>query len=163
MTPNLVIVLATALLALGYGLILFPLGFFVAIFVGLGWLGAHKRGKRWASLGLVLFTLMAGLGLELSVPPLSLLFLAGGVSALAAWDLESFFRRLEYAREEDRHGLLGAHLKRLRAVGLAGFVLAGVASVVRLDLGLVGAVLLGTLVILGLSRVVGRQRMEDGE
>lgn len=158
---SLVVILATLLSALGHGQSFAWTGTLIAVFAGLLWLFGQWRETRWAApLGIILFTLMAAFGLGLAPPLASLLLIASGVSALAAWDLNHFSRRLEYASEGEKPGLQRAHLKRLLTVGLTGFLLAGVAATLRVNLTLAGAVALGALVILGLNRAAGMMRRQ---
>lgn len=150
------IALATLSLALAYGFIFSWGGALAVTLTGLLWLlGGWREVRRTASSGLVLFTLMAAFGVALSPPLPSLLLMAGGVSALAAWDLDHFCRRLARARAEEAPRLQEAHLRRLLPVLLTGFFLAGVAATLQVNLSLAGAVILGVLAVLGLGGVAG--------
>jgi hypothetical protein len=125
--------------------------------VGLGvlWLlGLWRRLVLASSIGLVLFAGLAVAGLLLEVA--AGWMLAGLVAALGAWDLDGFFARVErVAWVEGRRDLERRHLWRLLVVDVLGLLLAAVALGLKLEFGFGVAVLLGLLVILGLSRAIG--------
>jgi hypothetical protein len=149
------VVLGTAALALGYGLA--GLWMWALPVVGLGvlWLlGLWRRLVLASSIGLVLFAGLAVAGLLLEVA--AGWMLAGLVAALGAWDLDGFFARVErVAWVEGRRDLERRHLWRLLVVDVLGLLLAAVALGLKLEFGFGVAVLLGLLVILGLSRAIG--------
>lgn len=123
--------------------------------LGMLWLIGHRR--RWGWTGALVFTFFVGaaaFGAWRGLP-------AGGmlvamVVTLMAWDLDAFVRRLRDARRvADERALMRAHLLRFSLVAAIGLLLSGIALVGRVELGLGGALLLGLLVVLSLSRAFG--------
>jgi hypothetical protein len=87
---------------------------------------------------------------------------AGLVAALCAWDLHHFVLDLQrVGRVEDRRALEQRHLLRLLAVAGLGGVLAVLALTIEIRLTFFQALLLGLLVIWGLSRGIGFLRRES--
>ena len=87
--------------------------------------------------------------------------LVGVVAALSAWDLDHFVQRLNgVGRVTKVRDLEQRHLQRLLIVDVSGLMLSVVALGIKVEFGLVTAMLLGLLVILGLSRMVGFLRRE---
>jgi hypothetical protein len=81
--------------------------------------------------------------------------LAGLVMTLTAWNLEELERRLIQAdRVVDELALRRVHTARLLAVSGLALGIGVLASVVRFEIGAIGALLLGALAVLGLSRIV---------
>lgn len=160
------IVLAAAALALGCGLGGWPALSAVAVLLGLAWLLGRWRGWGWmSSAGLVSFAAAAAAGVWLGFGVGWML--AGLVSALCAWDLDHFARRLEAvpwdgATAARRRDLERRHLLRLLAVAGGGFLLAVVALQATVRLTFIPAFLLGLLVLAGLSRAIAYlQRQGD--
>jgi hypothetical protein len=158
MTAKLLLVstiIAMGALALGYGLIGLWVWTMFIVTLGLVWLIGQRRDWGWmASVGLVLFVSTAAFGLWLGAGTGWMLI--GVVAALSAWDLDHFTQRLSGAgRVESARDLERRHLQRLLTVDVSGLVLAIVALGIKVEFGLGTATLLGLLVILGLSRMVG--------
>jgi hypothetical protein len=113
-----------------------------------------------APVGLAGFVAVAASGLWLGIGQGWMVI--GVVTALTAWDLDHFSRRLQAA-----DGVVGArslekrHLLRLAAVAGLGLLLAAAALGLRTRLGVGAAILLGLLAILGLSQVVRYLRHES--
>lgn len=129
--------------------------------LGLLWLIGQWRGWRWsASPGLIGLTGLAAWGVWAQLPAPWLLF--GLVAALAAWDLAQFSQRLQQAHQViGEAALIRVHLQRLLIMAGLSLLLGEIALAVRLDFNLGWALLLGLLLILGLSRVtnlIRRQR-----
>jgi hypothetical protein len=147
-------VLATLLLAWGYGLHGLWTGMGLVLLVGLLWLvGQYLNARGAADLALMFMVGLAAAGLMLGFG--RGWALAGVVLSLVAWDLDHFLRRLSVAeRVEDGNQLAQRHLWRLLAVALLGGLLGAIALGVRVRLSFGLALLLAVLVVLGLSRVI---------
>jgi hypothetical protein len=154
------IVLAVAVLAIGYGLSALWRGAAVALAVGAFWLAGQWRRWGWvASVALVLLIGAAAVGLWSGVG--GGWMLVGVVTALVAWDLDRFAWRMRaVGRVEDVDVFGRRHLQRLLTVGGIGLLLGAVALSLRVRLGFAVAFLLALLAVLGLSRVVGFLRRE---
>jgi hypothetical protein len=128
--------------------------------LGLGviWVIAEIRLWRWfASLGFLVCVAAAGYGLWIDLP--SGWMLAGALSALVAWDLSDFLRRLLSAAPDDEvSGLTRRHLIRLAIVTAAGLALSLVGMFVRLRFSFEWAALLAILSALGVSLLVKRMQ-----
>ena len=122
---------------------------------GLLWLLGQRRGVKWIpSLGLLLFTGAAAIGLWMMLEPG--LMLLGMIATLAAWDLENFLQRVEGAeRVNHRNDLERKHLRRLLVVEGSGTLLAVAALSFDVNFGFGSALLLGLLAVIGLSRTIG--------
>jgi amino acid transporter len=148
------IVLASAILSLGYAWGGWLIGMVPLAAWGVCWLVGLWRGWDWVgSAGLVLFVLSAAVGFVLHFE--FDWMLVGLVAALVCWDLDHFGRRLRDVDEAQRPGLERAHLLRLAPPVLAGLVLGEAALLVRTRLGFGLALLLGLLLVVGLSQAVG--------
>ena len=156
------IVLAGAALALGHGLNGSWGGVVVALVVGAFWLAGRWRRWGWvASMALVLLIGVAAVGQGGGAG--GGWMLVGVVVALVAWDLDRFTWRMRAAgRVEDVDALERRHLWRVSIVAGAGLFLGAAALSVKIRLGFVVAFLLAFLAVLGLSRVVGFLRREEG-
>jgi hypothetical protein len=149
------VALAAMGLALGYGVD----GIWAAapICLGLGacWLIGEHLDWRWTNaLGLICFlgAAIVGIWSGITVP----LLLFSTTAALVAWDLLRFAQRLRTAVQvEGGDVLMRAHVQRLLVIAAVGLLLGGISQGVQLELSFSGALLLGGLAILGLSRAVG--------
>ncbi len=152
--------LATAALALGYGLGRAWIGLAPLLIVGSTWSVGRWRGWGWvASPALTTFVAMATIGLWIGLG--GGWMLVGVVAALSAWDLEHFAQRLQcLGRVEGAHTLERAHLWRLLTVDGLGLALGAVALGLRIRLGFAAAFILGLLAVWGLSRAVRFVRRE---
>jgi hypothetical protein len=88
--------------------------------------------------------------------------LVGVVLALVAWDLDRFLGRMRAAGRIKDVGLERHHLWRLLIVAGTGLFLGAVALSVKIRLGFAVVFMLALLAVLGLSRVVGFLRREEG-
>jgi hypothetical protein len=125
------------------------------------WAFGYWRGWAWmASLGLVGFVGLSAIGLWLDLE--AGWMVAGMVAALCAWDLHHFVVGLQsVGRVEDRRGIEQRHLWRLLAVAGLGGGLAVVALTIEIRLTFFQALLLGLLVIWGLSRGISFLRRQS--
>jgi hypothetical protein len=155
------LVVAAAALGLGHWLVRAWLGTVVAVGVGIFQLVGKWRGWRWAgSAALILFAGAAAMGVRLGADASWMLL--GVVAALAAWDLDHFAFRLEFApSDEVARSLERHHLLRLLIVVVLGLALGVAALNIRAAFGFGTAVVLGLLAILGLSRAIGFLRRES--
>ena len=146
--------LATAALFLGYGLDHLTGWSLAAAILGSLWLFGLGRGWPWASsAGFAAYTLAAAAGLVQGgevgwiLPGLGL--------ALAAWDLDGLYQRMqEVERVEAAPDLVRRHLVRLLAVEVLGMLLAAIALGVSLKLSFGVVLLLGLVAAVGLSRAI---------
>ena len=84
------------------------------------------------------------------------------VSALAAWDLEQFFHRMAPFPKNDTFLILEKnHFRRLMSVLVPGTILALLVPRLTLELTFSWALILGLLLIYGLSRTVKYLRRES--
>lgn len=150
--------LSGGFLMLGYGLgRMGPGAALVAGLVAL-WLAGWWRRWAWApNVGLVSLVAAAAGGVLLGLG--AGWMLVGLVAALCAWDLEHWSRRLDGMNWRDeraaqRRSLERAHFRRLLAVAGLGLLLPAIALQVRVRLVFLPAVLLGLLVVWGLSRAI---------
>ena len=154
------IIIATLSLALGYAVSPLWLGNVVVIGLGLIWLVGPRHRLSWLTdLGFISLTTMAAFGVWGALSASWMLL--GVVAALMAWDLDRFSRRLAEAMQPEREAQLWrSHLRRLLPVAGLGLLLGGVAMSAELELSLSWAILLGLLVLIGLSRTIGAGRTE---
>ncbi|MCP4536134.1 MAG: hypothetical protein GY832_03220 [Chloroflexi bacterium] len=156
-------ILATGVLALGYGLSGFWIGAALVTVHGFLWLIGQRHDWGWmASPMLVLFLIAASIGLRLNVQDGWMLL--GMVAALSAWDLDHFVQRLSRVGQdcvEETHNLERRHLERLLIVNGLSLLFGMVALGIEVEFGFGTVLLLGLLAILGLSRVVGILRRES--
>lgn len=170
---------ATAALALGYGLNRQPIGVLIFIALGLLWLvGQRYALQAFAGLGMLGFTIGALLGILYGAQ--NGWMLVGITAALVAWDLHHFIQHIRVSEQvettpedagertgvEDRadveaRALERLHLQRLGIVSGLGLLLGALALTVRLTLGFGVIVALGLVAIYGLSRLVHYLRQES--
>jgi hypothetical protein len=157
--------LAALALALGYGLGgLAPVVPALVLVGGLWLLAAWQRWTWAATPGLVLCTAAAGFGVWWGLA--ADWMLVGLVAALCAWDLDHFRWRLGQVTwsgeaAERRRMLEWHHLQRLGLVAGLGLLLASISLRLRLRLTFLPAVLLGLLIVWGLSQAVVVLRRES--
>jgi hypothetical protein len=160
------ILVASAALAVGYGAGGYLREALILAALGGVWLAGLRLATlrpRWNwlhSLALLLYTVAAGLGMLLRLPPGWML--AGLVGAVSAWDLEYFARRVRSVGEEvaDRR-LERQHLVRLAVVMGAGMAAAGGALLLRARFRLGVGLLAGLVALLALTQVIGFLRRES--
>lgn len=122
--------------------------------VALLWLAAGWRGWSWAaSAAFVLLVALAATGVLLGHAPL---WMAAAVTlGMTAWALGGYVQRLAaLPNVEDAGGRAQSFALRLLALDAVALVLAAIALRVELRLTLGLAVLLGALLVAGLSRVI---------
>ncbi len=153
--------LASGLLALGFFSGNWPFLALLALLPGVAALLGHWRSWSWLSaLALTLFVGLAAAGVWLKAGPGWML--GGLIAALSAWDLSNWCRQLRAAgRVPDEVVLSRRHLGRLLAVDLVGLLLGGTALLLRLHFGLFWALVLGLLLIVGLTQAVSFLRQES--
>jgi hypothetical protein len=117
-----------------------------------------QKGWVWlASLLLSLYIAGAAVGFYLELQPAWLV--GATLSALAAWDLEYFSRRLYKAGLViNQAGLIKAHLLRLAWVGLLGLALFGITNLIQFQFTFGLAVVLALLAVFGLSQGIAYLR-----
>lgn len=154
------IILATLALGLGYGLNLHWMPALLIAGLGILWLVGQWRRWAWTTtFGLVSFIGLAAGGIWRALPPIWMLI--GTVAALAAWDLARFLQRMEQVEQVgDRSTLSRAHLQRLLVVTGLGLLPGGLAAGAQLKLNFGWAVLLGFLMVVSLSWVIGSIKRE---
>ena len=154
-------VLATGLLAAGFGLHDTWNRALLVLAAGALWLLGQRLGWRWvASTVLIFFVLMAILGIWLAVPGEWLLL--GWVAALSAWELEHFARGMADAGcVEDAQDLEQCHLRRLLIVDGLAVLLGGLALRIKVKIGFGAAFVLALLAVFGLSRAIRFLRYEE--
>ncbi|GIW01998.1 MAG: hypothetical protein KatS3mg058_3401 [Roseiflexus sp.] len=118
------------------------------------WVAGVVLQRRWTRVVALPGMLIVAVGTTfVQVAPF--VSLAGLVMTLVAWNLDDLERRLNQAGHiVDEHALRRIHTARLLLVAGASLGVGGVASVVRFEIGAIGALILGALAVLGLSRIV---------
>ncbi len=151
---------ATAFLVAGYALGGRPIGVLPLLTLAALWFAGRHRGWQWVDgTGLLGYTGAAAAGMALGLG--AGWMLAGLVAALSAWDLAAFAAWLQGVQPADKaKALVRRHLGQLLIVDAVGLLLAGVALYVRLRLSLAVLLLLGLVLILGVSRAVSFLRRE---
>lgn len=182
---------ATAALALGYGLNRRPIGALIFVALGLLWLvGQRYAWRAFAGLGLLGFATGALLGTLYGVQNGWLLVAI--TAALVAWDLHHFTQHMRDSKEQtpvsersetatadaeadadtvrlntrarletEARALERAHLQRLAIVSGLGLLLGTLALTIRLTLRFGFIVALGVVAIFGLSRLIHYLRQES--
>jgi hypothetical protein len=148
------IVLATALLA--GGLIAAGETFFALAPVALGglWATGAILQRDWTRTIAVPGLIVVAAGATFTqVAPLAPL--AGLIMTLVAWRLADLERRLALTDAiADERSLRRAHFTRLLIVAGVAFVTGSLATVARVEIGSMGALIAGVLAVVGLSRLV---------
>ena len=113
------------------------------------WRGRHGLG----TLSFLVLLVMAFSGFWMGLS--GLLLLASAVTALTAWDLDGFASQLQaYDPDQGTTPVVRAHLGRLVTVAAAGYLLGAIPLLVKIRMGLPAAMLLGALLVIGLSQAV---------
>jgi hypothetical protein len=133
----------------------------VAIFclvIGLLWLASQWRRMAWiASLGILAFISMAGVGVWIGLSPF--LMACSVLGSLLAWDLADFSRRLQRAAsEDDLRQLEKVHLLRSGLLGGTGLILILATLFIHLRISFGWMFLLALVAVLGLVQLVKRLR-----
>ena len=147
-------ILATGLLAAGFGLYDAWNRALLVLAAGALWLLGQRLGWRWvASTVLIFFALVAILGLWLAVPDDWMLL--GWVAALSAWDMEHFARGMADAGYvEGAPDLERGHLRRLLIVDGLAVLLGELALRIKVKIGFGTVFVLALLAVFGLSRAI---------
>lgn len=156
------ILLAAGSLGLGYALAGLWLGIVLIIILGILWLLETKQQKRdWPASGfLVCFIGVAIAGIHLNAGADWMLL--GVIASLSAWDLHHFVLRLTLVQKSEiTEKLEYAHLRRLLIVDCLGLVLAGVALMIKIEIGFGIALLLTAIAIVCLSYFISSLRRES--
>lgn len=124
-----------------------------AVFGGL-WVAGVILQRRWTRAVALPGMIIVAVGAAFAqVAPF--VSLAGLVMTLIAWNLDDLERRLIQAdRVVDEKALRRVHAARLLSVSGLALGIGVLASVVRFEIGAIGALILGVLAVLGLSRIV---------
>jgi hypothetical protein len=124
------------------------------VILGAGWLLAVWRGWNWfSSFALIIFTIVAGLGLWFGFDP-GWMF-AGCIFSLFAWDLTDFRTRLRLmAKDDEVSGIERRHLARISLLALAALFLASIVMLVRVRFTFEWGVLLVLVILFGLGQLV---------
>lgn len=127
----------------------------LAVTVSLIWLTGIWRGWEWSAyLGFVALLGVAALGAGLGMLPMGMLVAV--IATLIAWDLHRFLFRVGSADYViDALNLQRIHLNRLAIVAGVGLALGILALTIELNLGLGWIILMGLIVAIGLSWIVG--------
>ena len=136
---------------------------FAVVSAGLSliWLAGIWRDWDWSPfIGFITLTGVAALGAGLGVMPMGMLVAL--IATLVAWDLHRFLLRLANADFViDKASLQRIHLRRLVIVAGVGVVLGILALNLEFNLKLGWLILMGLIVALGLSWVVGFVRRSE--
>ena len=150
--------LSVFVLALAFALSDLWAGVAAVLAGGALWLLGHLRALRWtSSVALIVLVTAAAIAVSHSIgggwPVLGL------VAALVAWDLDQFAQLVRAAgRVDGARDLELRHIRRLLAVASIGGLLAGIGMGLRVRFSFELALVLGALVMLGLSIAVGYLR-----
>lgn len=124
--------------------------------MGAGLLWLLGEIKSWAGIseaGLITLIGLAALGVYLDKSALWMLL--GAITALTAWDMNLFLRRLaQTGRVENEAAIRRAHWQRLAVTSGFGLLLGGLALGLAIPMTFGWAVLLGLVAVVSLSWVV---------
>lgn len=134
----------------------------LAVASGALWVWAQR--KRWTTVGsavMAAFLAMAALGIHSGISPG--LCLLAVIATVSAWDLEDWAAQASSISGGPEGGrLMRRYFFRLLTVDAVGAALGGLALVLRLDLDLGVAILVGLAAVWGLSQVVRFLNQESG-
>ena len=132
----------------------------LSLLAAVPWVTEPWHRQRWPiSVGFLWLAVPISMAALAGISPVWLLTVV--VLALIAWDLIEFGRHLEQVdREERGPEQVRIHLLRLGLVAGLGWILGLVAVQVRLTYSLAWVLVIGLLLIIGLSRSVRRLRRE---
>jgi hypothetical protein len=150
--------LATLTLAAGYAFSGRWIWMTAILLVGLLWLTEPWHKGRWvATLALLLFPTIAGVGILLGIS--SFWLLTSVVILLVAWDLDHFWHYLADAPDtRDETELTTRHLRRLGFVAVSGWLLGIVALNVQIRLNFVLTLALAIVIVIALSGAIRQMR-----
>jgi hypothetical protein len=145
-------------LAIGFATSSPPILTLVVIPAGFPWILFHRHAKEWElEAGLLLTVLVAAFGLLVGIEAGYTFF--GTLTALAAWDLLHFEKRLQSVEKVlEQKTMIISHYRRLAIVLVAGLILGGLALNVQLHLGFWVSLILAGLALLGLNQALQFQR-----
>jgi len=148
------ITIAILALAISYAIVGFIWGIIITFIIGAAWIISIWRGWRGGGI-LSMFCLILGISsAALQEDSLRVALLIGTVATLATWDLSAFASVLDSNENiSAKDGLIRNHLLRLTSVVILGVVLPLVAFALQFDLKFWQAVLLGIVLLIGLSQV----------
>ncbi len=157
---HLTIAITLLMLMLGYNAILYNLTilFFAAalvLLVGTYWYSSAVQGKYGLETTFLMATLLADCAgfYFYAMPPLAALLIA--VTALGAWDLTYFLRRLKAAGKLDYENQLGRnHLRRLILAEALGMTAGMMAATIHISLPFWLLLLFIMLAVVGVSRLI---------
>lgn len=125
----------------------------IGLLIGLQWGGFVWTGRKTMS-----FSFLGLLGLLIYGAVLNLAagwLLGSLVMLLVSWDLSDFSENLaRFAADQVAPAFVRNHIRRLLSTAAAGFVLGGLALIIKVRLGFDVTVLIGLLVFVGLAGVV---------
>lgn len=118
------------------------------------WAAGVILQQRWSRIvalpGMIIVAVSATFAQVMPLVPL-----IGLVMTLVAWNLDDLERRLSHTdRVVDEQRLRRVHIAHLLVVAGVSLGIGGLASVVRFEIGAIGALILGMLAVLGLSRMM---------
>jgi hypothetical protein len=157
--------LAAAALTAGYALSGRWLWAVVFALLGFLWLAGQRRDWE-ATTSIMLFLFVVGCVNGINQGVATPWLLVGLVTALSAWDLDHFTRKLRKAEQIDEVRVLEQrHLRRLLIVDGLSLLLAALALTIRVEIPFGLALILGLLAVLGISQAVGflRQARRSSE
>lgn len=154
-------VVATAALALGYGVAELLWGVPAVLLITGIWFLGDRRGKSWVgSLGLSALAMLAAVGSLLNVASIwTIVALSAG---LVAWDIGRFNRLLGSVKWVNEAGSLEKRYRnRLALIAVLGVVVAISATIIRVSFSFGIALLLGLISVIGFSRAISYLRQES--
>lgn len=118
------------------------------------WAAGVILQQRWSRIvalpGMIIVAVSATFAQVMPLVPL-----IGLVMTLVAWNLDDLERRLSHTdRVVDEQRLRRVHIAHLLVVAGVSLGIGGLASVVRFEIGAIGALILEMLAVLGLSRMM---------
>lgn len=149
------LVLAACALVIAYGIgNLWGWAILIAGLGILGGFGPRSLRVRFNRLWLLGFVIAAAIGMLSGLPALPLLVAV--LASLAYWDLEGFNQRLSRVDPSDAtRSLEKSHLRRLILALSLGLVVSLMALLIRIDLSMVWAILLGLVIVISLRLGIG--------
>jgi hypothetical protein len=150
--------IATAAISVGFGQIQFPMGVIVTIIIGVIWASRHWRFSFWSPhFVFVLFIVVTVSGVMLGMSGFFLLLAV--TFSLICWDVDCFLTRIQQVdRVLDDNKIVMKYLMRLGIVVLIWFVLGVVALNMNFEFRFIWVLLLGLLLLFGLSGAIGYLR-----
>ena len=156
------IIFTTLLLAINFIVVNDWIPALSIIVLGTLWSAGVWRSWGWVNaLGLVALLGLAGFGVWRNLPTIWMLLVT--VAALISWDLAYFSQRLATVEPlAEEHSLQRTHFERLLIVSGLGLLLGGIAWSFQISLNFGWVVILGLLMAISLSWVIGFVRRIEG-